>query len=51
MTTATALATGLSFFKERGGTFTDLIGRAPDGAVQTLKLLSSSPASAPGVSS
>jgi 5-oxoprolinase (ATP-hydrolysing) len=55
MTTATALATGLSFCKERGGTFTDVIGRAPDGAVQTLKLLSSSPAStpasAPGVSS
>ena len=43
MTTATALATGLSFCKERGGTFTDVIGRSPDGAVQTLKLLPSSP--------
>lgn len=44
MTTATALATGWSFCIDRGGTFTDVIGQAPDGAVQSLKLLSSSSA-------
>ncbi len=31
------------FWVDRGGTFTDLIGRAPDGALHTLKLLSDSP--------
>src|ERR1044072_2833859 len=42
---------GWRFFIDRGGTFTDVIGQAPDGvgpppdgAVRTLKLLSSSPA-------
>jgi 5-oxoprolinase (ATP-hydrolysing) len=33
-----------SIWIDRGGTFTDLIGRAPDGALRTLKLLSASPA-------
>jgi 5-oxoprolinase (ATP-hydrolysing) len=28
------------FWIDRGGTFTDIIGRAPDGSLQTLKLLS-----------
>jgi len=31
------------FWIDRGGTFTDLIGRAPDGALHTLKLLSENP--------
>jgi 5-oxoprolinase (ATP-hydrolysing) len=35
---------GWRFFIDRGGTFTDVIGESPDGAVRTLKLLSSSPA-------
>ncbi len=34
---------GWTFWIDRGGTFTDVIGRAPDGAEQTLKLLSASP--------
>ena len=33
-----------SFWIDRGGTFTDVIARRGDGAVQTLKLLSTSPA-------
>jgi 5-oxoprolinase (ATP-hydrolysing) len=32
-----------TFWIDRGGTFTDVIGRDPDGAEQTLKLLSASP--------
>ena len=32
------------FWIDRGGTFTDVIGRAPDGVVRTLKLPSMSPA-------
>lgn len=32
-----------SFFIDRGGTFTDVIGRAPDGALVVRKLLSESP--------
>ncbi|HEX6860495.1 MAG TPA: hydantoinase B/oxoprolinase family protein [Caulobacteraceae bacterium] len=32
-----------TFWIDRGGTFTDVIGRGPDGAEQTLKLLSASP--------
>ena len=28
------------FWIDRGGTFTDVIGRAPGGALKTLKLLS-----------
>ena len=31
------------FWIDRGGTFTDVIGRAPDGALHTLKLLSDNP--------
>ncbi|NBB17102.1 5-oxoprolinase [Caulobacter sp. SLTY] len=33
-----------SFWIDRGGTFTDVVARAPDGAEKTLKLLSQSPA-------
>jgi 5-oxoprolinase (ATP-hydrolysing) len=33
-----------SIWIDRGGTFTDLIARAPDGALRTLKLLSTAPA-------
>ena len=33
-----------SIWIDRGGTFTDLIGRSPDGTLHTLKLLSTSPA-------
>ena len=31
------------FWIDRGGTFTDVIGRAPDGTLHTLKLLSDNP--------
>jgi len=31
------------FWVDRGGTFTDLVGRAPDGRLHTLKLLSENP--------
>jgi 5-oxoprolinase (ATP-hydrolysing) len=31
------------FWIDRGGTFTDLVGRAPDGTLKTLKLLSENP--------
>ncbi|MEO5733228.1 MAG: hydantoinase B/oxoprolinase family protein [Rubrivivax sp.] len=31
------------FWIDRGGTFTDIVGRAPDGALKTLKLLSENP--------
>ncbi len=31
------------FWIDRGGTFTDVVGRAPDGALHTLKLLSDAP--------
>jgi 5-oxoprolinase (ATP-hydrolysing) len=34
---------GWTFWIDRGGTFTDVIGRSPEGAEQTLKLLSASP--------
>jgi 5-oxoprolinase (ATP-hydrolysing) len=33
-----------SFWIDRGGTFTDVIGKGPDGGLRTLKLLSTSPA-------
>src|SRR5438132_1540317 len=33
---------GWSFWIDRGGTFTDVIGRGPDGTVHTLKLPSAS---------
>ncbi|MGI9506333.1 MAG: hydantoinase/oxoprolinase family protein, partial [Geminicoccaceae bacterium] len=31
------------FWIDRGGTFTDIVARAPDGAIETLKLLSENP--------
>ena len=31
------------FWIDRGGTFTDIVGRAPDGTLRTLKLLSDNP--------
>ncbi|MBA2721300.1 MAG: hypothetical protein H0W48_14895 [Methylibium sp.] len=31
------------FWVDRGGAFTDIVGRAPDGALHTLKLLSEKP--------
>src|ERR1700751_5205392 len=36
--------TGWGFWIDRGGTFTDVIGRAPDGRETTAKLLSASSA-------
>ncbi|MGW8367181.1 MAG: hydantoinase/oxoprolinase N-terminal domain-containing protein, partial [Gammaproteobacteria bacterium] len=35
--------TGWAFWIDRGGTFTDVIARRPDGALTTLKLLSHNP--------
>ncbi|MDP1632852.1 MAG: hydantoinase B/oxoprolinase family protein [Caulobacter sp.] len=43
MTTGTDTTPGWTFWIDRGGTFTDVIGRAPDGAETSLKLLSASP--------
>jgi 5-oxoprolinase (ATP-hydrolysing) len=43
MTTELGVTIGWSFWIDRGGTFTDVIGRGPDGDEQTLKLLSASP--------
>ncbi len=37
------MSAGWQFWIDRGGTFTDIVGRAPDGALQTLKLLSENP--------
>ena len=34
---------GWQFWIDRGGTFTDIVGRQPDGALVTLKLLSENP--------
>jgi 5-oxoprolinase (ATP-hydrolysing) len=34
---------GWEFWIDRGGTFTDVVGRRPDGRLQTLKLLSENP--------
>ncbi len=31
------------FWIDRGGTFTDIVGRAPEGVLHTLKLLSDNP--------
>ena len=31
------------FWIDRGGTFTDIVGRAPDASLRTLKLLSENP--------
>ena len=46
MTTANSnrASYGWEFWIDRGGTFTDVIGRSPDGTLVTAKLLSSSPA-------
>ncbi len=42
-TDAAAEMSGWTFWIDRGGTFTDVIGRTPDGAERTMKLLSASP--------
>ncbi|MCR9111343.1 hydantoinase B/oxoprolinase family protein [Marivita sp. XM-24bin2] len=43
-TTNDALASGIwDFWIDRGGTFTDVIGRAPDGELREMKLLSENP--------
>ena len=34
---------GWQFWIDRGGTFTDIVGRAPDGELHTHKLLSENP--------
>ncbi|MFK9372479.1 hydantoinase/oxoprolinase N-terminal domain-containing protein, partial [Escherichia coli] len=34
---------GWQFWIDRGGTFTDLVARAPDGTLRTAKLLSENP--------
>ncbi|TAJ60649.1 hydantoinase B/oxoprolinase family protein [Brevundimonas sp.] len=39
----TGTAAGWRFWIDRGGTFTDIVARAPDGALQTRKLLSDNP--------
>ena len=39
----TGTATGWRFWIDRGGTFTDIVARAPDGSLQTRKLLSDNP--------
>ncbi|PIM51450.1 5-oxoprolinase [Roseateles chitinivorans] len=40
---ATPTSDRWQFWIDRGGTFTDLVGRAPDGTLRTLKLLSENP--------
>ncbi|MDP1914505.1 hydantoinase B/oxoprolinase family protein [Brevundimonas sp.] len=39
----TGTAAGWRFWIDRGGTFTDIVARAPDGSLQTRKLLSDNP--------
>jgi 5-oxoprolinase (ATP-hydrolysing) len=39
----TGTATGWRFWIDRGGTFTDIVARAPDGSLQSRKLLSDNP--------
>jgi 5-oxoprolinase (ATP-hydrolysing) len=39
----TGLAHGWEFWIDRGGTFTDIVGRAPDGSLTVRKLLSENP--------
>jgi len=39
----TGMPTGWRFWIDRGGTFTDIVARAPDGSLQTRKLLSDNP--------
>ncbi len=41
--TAVAVDTRWQFWIDRGGTFTDLVGRRPDGTLMTYKLLSDNP--------
>jgi 5-oxoprolinase (ATP-hydrolysing) len=43
MNTATPAARRWQFWIDRGGTFTDVVGRQPDGRITTLKLLSENP--------
>jgi 5-oxoprolinase (ATP-hydrolysing) len=40
MTTHSFLPSRWQFWIDRGGTFTDLVGRDPEGGLHTLKLLS-----------
>ena len=40
---ATASSLGWQFWIDRGGTFTDIVARAPDGSLQSRKLLSENP--------
>ena len=42
-TAQTGTAAGWRFWIDRGGTFTDIVARAPDGVLQTRKLLSDNP--------
>lgn len=39
----TGILTGWRFWIDRGGTFTDIVARAPDGSLQSRKLLSDNP--------
>ena len=39
----TEAVTGWRFWIDRGGTFTDIVARAPNGSLQTRKLLSDNP--------
>jgi 5-oxoprolinase (ATP-hydrolysing) len=41
--TTNRLSPGWQFWIDRGGTFTDIVARRPDGALSTLKLLSENP--------
>ncbi len=43
MTTHTLLPSRWQFWIDRGGTFTDIVGRDPEGGLHTLKLLSENP--------
>src|SRR5688572_2169655 len=43
MTTHSLLPSRWQFWIDRGGTFTDLVGRDPEGSLHTLKLLSENP--------
>src|SRR6266566_7025321 len=46
-----AVERGWEFWIDRGGTFTDIIGQRPDGALVTLKLLSENPERYPDAAS
>jgi len=43
MTTDMSTTCGWQFFIDRGGTFTDVVARSPDGELRSLKLLSENP--------